>query len=145
MKVLKYLFAIVLFSTISMLSSCANAEKAKPVAEEFYSKMQQQDYKSIEALLSKEMVEQSSVSEIMSFIIQKEDLGELKSFERDGEGKVMEIDNKQVVRFLYITKYTNKDLYEYLRLVLVGEDYLVDSYGYFETKEKREEYIQHAE
>ena len=57
----------------------------------------------------------------------------------------MEIDNNQVVRFLYKTEYTSKNLYEYIRVVLTDEVYLIESYGYFDTKEKRDEFLQHAE
>ena len=145
MKIIKVLSLGCALMLAFVLNSCANAAKAELVTEEFYVKMQKHDYSEMEKMLSEKMVSQSSKEVIMNFISQKEALGELVSFNKEGDGKVMELDNEQVVRFFYTTKYTDKNLYEYIRVVLDKEVYLIESYGYFDTKEKRDEFLQHAE
>lgn len=145
MKAFKIIPFLSLFLVGFLLSSCANADKAEVVANDFYGKMQAQKYQELEKLLSDKMIEESSKEVIMEFITQKDALGELISFSKEEDGKVMEINNNQVVRFLYVTKYTNKELFEYLRLAVDSETYSIETYGYFDTKEKRDEFIQHVE
>ena len=145
MKIKRFLTGSIVLMLTLVLNSCANAEKAEAVANEFYEKMQKKEYTAIEKMLSDKMIKASSQETVLAFISQKEELGELISFSKEEDGKVMEIDNNQVVRFLYKTEYTSKNLYEYIRVVLTDEVYLIESYGYFDTKEKRDEFLQHAE
>jgi hypothetical protein len=145
MKLLKYLsFSAVLLIALG-LSSCANVEDAEKYADKFYEAMKGEDYDAVKGLLDESMLENNSMEEISNLIVQKEALGEMSSFKKEVDAVKQDANGITVVRFLYEVKYPEVTLYEYIRLTKRGEEYRVVNYGYYDNKEKRQEFIDHLE
>lgn len=125
--------------------SCANADDAEPFANEFYIAMQNGNYKEVMELFDVSLIETQGKENLKEFITQKEALGELKSFSKESDYKIMETDGKPLVRFMYKVEYTDKILYEYLVLVKRDSQYFIHNYAYYDSKEKREEFAEYNE
>jgi hypothetical protein len=145
MKVIKFLTISSAVLAILCLNSCVNVDEAEKYANNFYEAMQAKEYQKLENLIDETMLASNSMEEIRAMIVQKESLGEMVSFQKETGHDYRESNGLTVVRFLYTVKYTDIMLYEYIRLTKRGDAYKVVNYGYYNDKEKRQEFIEHVE
>lgn len=145
MKLVKFLSIGCVFFLAFGLGSCANAEEAEKHADNFYNAMKLNDYETMKNMIDESMLEVNSIEEISVLFVQKESLGEMISFTKETGFDYREANGLTVVRFLYTVEYKAATLYEYIRLTKRGDAYKVVNYGYYDNKEKRQEFIDHVE
>lgn len=145
MKTKSYILLLALIILGLNLSSCASREEGEKVANEFFEALKARDYEKAMSLVDPVMIENEGEDNVMNILTQKEALGEMKSYTKETGFKLMEQGGRSMVRFLYITTYEDKKLYEYIVLSETDDGYKVISYAYYDEESMRDEYIEYNE
>jgi hypothetical protein len=135
------LFHLFIFgSLLFVLGSCSvSPEEAEKQATVFYEKLKQHDYEAIKGMLDEEALNANTWEEWLQILSNKEQLGELVSFEKSMGFHTNYQNGVSTISFRYTTEYTDLTLYEFIKLVKRGEEYKVLVYAYYDTEQKLDE------
>lgn len=137
---LQFSFVLALLLAL-MFTSCASKEESEKAGKEFYEALKVKDYDKAMSLFDEAMFEEEGKENILNFITQKEALGEMKSYTLEPDSKWMERNGRSMVRLLYTVKHEQMTLYEYIVFSKTDNGYKIVNYAYYDSKEKRQEYI----
>lgn len=137
-----YPFSFIIFLLLTLaFTGCASKEEGEKAAKEFYEALKAKDYDKAISLFDNAMIEEEGKEGVLNFIMQKESLGELKSYQQESDYKLMERNGRSMVRFLFTVEYETMPLYEYIVLSKTDDGYQIVNYAYYDNEAKRDEYV----
>lgn len=142
MKIRPLLSLTLLIIASLTLTQCASKEETEKAAKEFYNALQDKDYDKAMTMFDEAMFEENGEESIKDFITQKEQLGEMKSYNQEPDSKWMERNGRSMVRLLFTVEHEKATLYEYIVFSKTDDGYKIVNYAYYDDKKKREEYIE---
>lgn len=136
-------FNLFLFTSVLLIvTSCSiSPEAAEQNAAKFYEKLKARDYNALKNMLDEEALQMNSWEEWEQIFRQKEDLGDLISYEKEIGFEAAYFNERSTISLKYIVKYTSITLYEYIKFIKQGEDYNIITYAYYDSEERRTEMI----
>lgn len=132
---------LLLISFSFVFTSCASKEESEKAGKEFYEALKAKDYEKAMSLFDPAMFEEEGEQSILNFILQKESLGEMKSYKLEPDSKWMEMNGRSMVRLLYTVEHEDRTLYEYIVFSKTDDGYKIVNYAYYDDEDKRDEYI----